>query len=117
MASKRTFPALLLSVRDGDTIHCDIDLGFNVKLSNVSCRLLGLNTPELPTPEGIAATEHLKQLLSAVEPMTLIVEGKAWYDKYDRCLITIMKGETNINQRMIADGHASVMMKMEMTDD
>lgn len=40
----------ILQVKDGDTIKIEIDLGFNVKVTEVF-RLLGVNCPESKGPE------------------------------------------------------------------
>lgn len=46
---------------DGDTIVFDLDLGWGIWRRAVHVRVLGINCPELPTPEGEkakAATER-----------------------------------------------------------
>ena len=43
---KYHYNALVTKVVDGDTIHCDLDLGFGVILKNQTFRFFGLNTPE-----------------------------------------------------------------------
>lgn len=43
-------------VHDGDTYQLRIDLGFDVGIS-IMCRLRGIDTPELGTPEGKAARD------------------------------------------------------------
>ena len=77
----REFPARLINVHDGDTVRCDIDLGFAVSLSNVSCRLLGINAPELKAPGGVEAKEHLIKLLANVEHMAITASPADWRDK------------------------------------
>jgi len=44
--TKFHYNATVTKVVDGDTIHCDIDLGFGVILKNQTFRFYGLNTPE-----------------------------------------------------------------------
>ena len=39
----------IIKVVDGDTIDVDIDLGFNITLSNQRIRLQGVDTPESRT--------------------------------------------------------------------
>lgn len=41
------YRANVVKVYDGDTITVDIDLGFNMTMSGVKVRLLGINTPEI----------------------------------------------------------------------
>jgi len=56
-------------VVDGDTVDVDIDLGFDVVLSNQRVRLYGIDTPESRTRDkeekryGIAAKNFLKNSL------------------------------------------------------
>ena len=45
------YHARVNKVIDGDTINVDLDLGFNVVLSNQSVRLLGVDTPESRTSD------------------------------------------------------------------
>ena len=54
------YPALCIGWHDGDTGQFDIDLGFDHIIRSVdfdgktrlSCRVYGINAPELSTPEG-----------------------------------------------------------------
>jgi micrococcal nuclease len=41
------YRAKVVKVYDGDTITVDIDLGFNITMSGVKIRLLGIDTPEI----------------------------------------------------------------------
>lgn len=101
------YRATLLRVVDGDTVHLAVDLGFDTT-HHITGRLLGINTPELPTPEGKAARQHLLDLLS----LNLLVHTvKDRREKYGRYLVTLWRdGEDtsgpSINQRMVDDGHA-----------
>ena len=45
------YMATLVRVIDGDTVDCDIDLGFGVWLKNQRVRLYGINTPETRTKD------------------------------------------------------------------
>jgi micrococcal nuclease len=47
------YHATVTSVVDGDTIVIDIDLGFDVVLSNQSVRLVGVDTPESRTSDKV----------------------------------------------------------------
>ena len=54
---------------DGDTVDVDIDLGFNIVLTDERVRIMGIDTPESRTADkvekvfGLASKERLKQLL------------------------------------------------------
>ena len=43
------YKAKVTKVIDGDTIKCDIDLGFDIVMSNQTIRLYGIDTPESRT--------------------------------------------------------------------
>lgn len=72
------YKARVVEVHDGDTILLDIDLGFGHFISArdwdnrpwLSCRVFGINAPELSTEAGQAAKAYAKQLL----PLYLRVE-------------------------------------------
>ena len=56
-------------VVDGDTVDVDIDLGFNIVLTDERVRIMGIDTPESRTRDktekvfGLAAKYRLKELL------------------------------------------------------
>jgi len=59
------YRARLVSVHDGDTLTLQISLGFEVSV-RVTVRALGINAPELATPEGkVAQAAALSWLMGA----------------------------------------------------
>ena len=52
----------VVRVIDGDTVVCDVDLGFYVR-TRMSCRLAGINAPEHDEPGGPEAKAALAELL------------------------------------------------------
>lgn len=72
-----TYKATVLSVRDGDTIHADVDLGFGVvkgsenNVPGLPLRLAGCNARELNEEGGPEARERLRELLSEGTVVTL----------------------------------------------
>jgi endonuclease YncB( thermonuclease family) len=58
-----TYNMKLVRVVDGDTIVADVDLGFFASM-RITFRLLGINAPEMNTPEGVAAKAALVNLLT-----------------------------------------------------
>lgn len=101
------YRAKCVSVYDGDTVRLDIMLGLDVVLSNVSCRLLGINAPELRGSDkiaGIAARNRLRQLVLGEE--IIIQTHKDRRGKYGRYLATLWCMGINVNQKLIAEGHA-----------
>jgi micrococcal nuclease len=95
------------SVYDGDTVRCDIDLGFGVWLSNQTLRLYGINTPEVRGPEresGLLAKKWLSDRVLGKE--LTIVTHKDKKGKYGRWLATIYDERENLNLELIREGHA-----------
>lgn len=69
-------------VRDGDTFDALLDLGFGLDF-RFTVRPWGYDAPELGTPEGIAATNYLKDLLEEM--------GQGWNDEMARLAIETVK--------------------------
>lgn len=73
-------------VVDGDTFVVDLDLGWRVWLRDERLRVLGINAPEVSTPEGVAA----KTWAQGIVPVgTKIVVHSKSLDKYGLSLIHI----------------------------
>jgi micrococcal nuclease len=103
------YSARLLRVVDGDTVDVEIDLGLDVS-THARIRLAGLNAPEISTPAGVAAAEHLDELVAlAGSPLTIRTE-KDRREKYGRYLGTLLRtgGGLDVNARMVSDGFAKV---------
>ena len=62
----------VIKVVDGDTIDVDIDLGFNITLSNQRIRLQGVDTPESRTRD---LEEKAKGLLAKARNKELLEQG------------------------------------------
>ena len=98
----------LVRVIDGDTIDVDIDLGFEVVLSNQRVRLAGIDTPESRTRNleekalGLKAKERLIELCG--EKLQLLSLGSG---KYGRILgIPHTEGGKDICELLKNEGHA-----------
>lgn len=97
---------------DGDTIDIEIDLGFNLTITQ-RIRLKGINAAETKTineeekTRGLAAKEWLKKELS-VDGEWIIETTKE--DKYGRMLGTLyLKGNSvSINQKMLNEKMAEI---------
>lgn len=98
------YSAALVRVVDGDTVWVDIDLGLDIHHS-LDLRLAGINAPELKTAEGKAARGALVELLNRAGPMIVRTE-KDKQEKYGRYLAVVVMGGVNINDAMVAAGHA-----------
>ena len=110
-------------VVDGDTVDVDIDLGFNIVLTDERVRIMGIDTPESRTSDkvekvfGLASKERLKQLLDkeAILKTEVSKDGEDMKGKFGRILGDFeleYKQENNaivmkrLTQVMIEEGHA-----------
>lgn len=81
------YPGVIRDLHDGDTVHADLDLGFGVLLNAHdldgkpvnSCRVFGINAPELSTTAGKEALKFAETLLHPGEHVTVLSHG---WDKY-----------------------------------
>jgi micrococcal nuclease len=95
------FAVELVRVIDGDTVILDIDLGFHTWRRGERYRLARINAPELSTPEGPPARDHLISLLGTPLHATTF---KA--DNYGRYLVELSVEGRNLNDMMVTDGFA-----------
>jgi micrococcal nuclease len=113
-----TYSAELAGVVDGDTVDLIVDLGFRVTFRD-RFRLygpdpagkLGLNAPEMSTPEGRAAKKWLSNFFAARAPNTGFLQTvhtiRDKREKFGRWLAVILLADgTNVNQALIDAGHA-----------
>lgn len=106
------YKALIVAVYDGDTVTCNIDLGFGMVMHDQKLRLLSLNAPEMRGDDvagGIAARDALRSLI--LDKWVLIRTKRDEAEKFGRWLATIYlrdeAGETmDVNQWMIGNFHA-----------
>jgi endonuclease YncB( thermonuclease family) len=95
-------------VIDGDTYHLRIDLGFHVA-TTIPCRLRGVDTPELGTPEGVAAKEWVARLLLVVP---LIVESYRDRQSFARWIVDAwLPDGRSLADAIIDAGHGSPMKR------
>jgi micrococcal nuclease len=110
------YSARVLRVIDGDTLHLEIDLGFNVVIRD-KVRLYGVNTPETSGPKaktektaGAAATAFVTAWV-ADKPAVVLRSHDAkaiGQEKYGRWLavLTPAGGGISLNDALIESGHA-----------
>lgn len=101
-------------VIDGDTVEIDLDLGFNVVLSNQKVRMAGIDTPESRTSNteekirGMISKKRLSEKLptgSWQKIQTLKPDSND--DKFGRILgVFILDDGTSLNQWMIDNNYA-----------
>lgn len=105
-----TYEAKVVRVVDGDTVDALIDLGFSTH-KKIRIRMVGINTPESRTRDleekkrGLAAKARLVEILKENDDK-FILESHG-VGKYGRCLAVIRIGDTNVNQQLIIEGHAT----------
>ena len=99
-------------VVDGDTVKCDIDLGFGIWQHNETVRLLGIDTPESRTsdkdekPYGLLSKKKLTEQIEKAEVIK-IVTTRDEKGKFGRILGTLVAdGGDNINAYMIRHNYA-----------
>ncbi len=107
------YKAIVVSVYDGDTIRCDIDLGFSVWLKKQTIRLYGIDTPEIrgeERPDGLVAKDFVKSKLPAGS--TILIETfQDKKGKYGRWLANIYYGTSQeepvcLNEELVNEGYA-----------
>lgn len=109
-----TYSCKINKIIDGDTIEIDIDLGFNIVLSNQTIRLAGLDTPESKTKNSEEKTRGLLSKKKVSEKLPVGSKQKIQTikqnddnDKFGRILgIFILEDNTNLNQWMIDNNYA-----------
>lgn len=99
----RLFICKILSVHDGDTVSCEVDLGFHISV-NYSIRLAGIDAPELK--EGQPAMAAKLHILRYAGKKLILASEKT--DKYGRYLGTFYEelNGKSINQELIDLGLA-----------
>ena len=106
------------SVVDGDTVDATLDVGFRWSMRD-RFRLygpdpagkVGLNAPEMSTPEGRAARDWLVARLAGAELVARTVRDSR--EKFGRLLVVLWAKRAtdlwaNVNAELIAAGHAAL---------
>ena len=104
------YNAKVTRVVDGDTIEALVDLGFDI-WKQVTIRFDGIDAYESRTRDaeekvkGLAAKARLIELLEEADNKFVLQSNGV--GKFGRCLGELFVGETNINQLLINEGHAT----------
>lgn len=112
------YKCTIVRIIDGDTVVVDIDLGFNVSLSNQHVRLAGIDAPETRTrdlEEKVAGFES-KAYVEKILPIgsTQILISKEYSGKYGRIIgdfkvyDMVYDAERLLTEIMLRDGVASI---------
>lgn len=99
-----TYKAKVLSVYDGDTITCDIQVGFGIHLTE-KIRVYGIDTPEVrgeEKAEGFIARDAVRDLILNQE-VKLETHGRG---KYGRIIADVIIGDTlNLSDWIVSNGY------------
>ena len=103
------FQAKVKRVVDGDTLDCDIDLGFHLTLTE-RVRLMGIDTPETRTRDPIEKANGLKSK-SFVEDFVALSDGNVilkvhGFGKFGRPLADLFVDGINLNHKLVDLGYA-----------
>lgn len=112
MAASLSPKATVGHVIDGDTfVATGIPLGLNAGLVNVRVRVDKIDAPENSTPEGQAATEFIKGLVSPGDVLAITSKGSLGrLDNYGRVLADVtLKDGRDWGTVMLEAGHATSM--------
>lgn len=105
-----TVPARVIRVIDGDTLECDLDLGWKITY-RAKVRVTHVNCPELPTQAGIAARGFTIAYLgfrAGTAPPEVTVISKS-LDKFGRVLGEVTTYAGPLSAALIEAGHAEVV--------
>jgi len=100
------YRAKIISIYDGDSITAEVDLGFNIKITE-KFRLSGLNAPELKGEErnsGLISRDKLRDKILGKK--VVIKTFKDSKEKYGRYIAEIYLEKENINEWLISEGLA-----------
>ena len=105
------YKARIIKIVDGDTIKCDIDLGFDIVMANQTIRLYGVDTPESRTSdkEEKYYGNLSKQFLNDYCPKGTWIILRTHLDKkgkFGRILGELIVNDTNLNKALIEENLA-----------
>ncbi|ODC01215.1 nuclease [Candidatus Thiodiazotropha endoloripes] len=102
-----TYRATITGVYDGDTVTADIDLGLSTWVHGEKLRLHRIDAPEVRGAERPAGLESRDWLREKVLGKTVIIQTiKDRKGKYGRYLAEIWLNRQNVNDLIVAAGHA-----------
>ena len=101
------YRATVTDVYDGDTVTADVDLGFSTWRRGERLRLFGIDAPEVRGADrerGLVARDALRERVMGRDVVVCTIKDRT--GKYGRYLAELWLGEENLNEWMIANGHA-----------
>jgi micrococcal nuclease len=115
------YNAQLVRVIDGDTIVCDIDLGFGMFLHDEHVRLARINTPETRTKDlaekklGLEAKSFVQQMFKSLmmEDGTFTLQTYKDHGKFGRYIAEVNMHfpdrDFNLNEALVMTGHGELV--------
>ncbi|MBN1689267.1 MAG: thermonuclease family protein [Candidatus Omnitrophica bacterium] len=103
-----TYRAFIDHVIDGDTVWAKVELGFG-HWTRQKLRLRGIDCPEIKMKRGLKAKRFLERELQKV-PFATIATTKS--DKYDRYLCDVFAGGVFINEILLREKLARVVLAL-----
>ena len=107
-----TYRANVRKIVDGDTIDVDVELGFDVVLSNQRVRLYGIATPESRTRNleekfrGLLSKSYLQEQCPKGSYILLESKDRGKFGRILGILYHLDNKEISINDQMIQEGYA-----------
>jgi micrococcal nuclease len=95
--SPRAIEGVVTRVFDGDTV-----LMVDARGDSITVRLTGVDAPEICQPHGPAAKQALEDMVLN-QPVVAVPRGQ---DDVGRTLAKLMRGSTDVGDRLVRDGHA-----------
>ena len=116
--TKYHYSAQVIEVHDGDTITCDLDLGFGITLNSQKFRFYGINAPELhgeSAEAGEASQKYVSErILNKEILIETILDRKEKFGRWlGRINYKVDDQWVNLNKEMIANKMAIVFMADE----
>ena len=102
------YEATIIKNKDSDTSTVLCQLGFGIS-AKITVRWLGINAPELTTPQGRAARDALNAKLppGTVCTITTVKDPLVSKEKHGRYLATFTLADgTNVNDWLVKSGYA-----------
>lgn len=101
------YRAIVRRIVDGDTIDCDVDMGFRAWRMNERFRLAGIDAPEIRGPDrdaGRAAKAFVESLIAPGAEIT--IETARDPDNFGRWIATVYINNQSLNDALVDRGHA-----------
>lgn len=99
------YNAVVTSNYDGDTLTATLDLGMGMTVK-ATCRLLGLDTPEMKSAQKDQAKKAKTRLKELLGDGSVILHSTQKPDKYGRLLVLVYKDGICANEVLIQEGLA-----------